>query len=72
MSVAMEGMPIFLVSRGWFNNWEDYLDCDGHINNKRKHPGPITQFEILDHPYNTFYDPRKGKDYTNRYLFELA
>lgn len=27
------------------------------------------QFELIDHVYNVFFDPRNNKDYTNRFIF---
>ena len=35
-----------------------------------QHPGPITNFELIDHQYSGFYDKVKHKEHTNTFLFE--
>ena len=37
-----------------------------------ENPGPISNFDIIDHISNGFYDTKKSKQYTNCYLFEQA
>lgn len=68
----MEGMPMFLVSMAWFDNWSEYTSSGEKIQKEKKHPGPITQFDLVDHIYNIFVDTRSSKDYTNRYVFSSA
>lgn len=47
--------------------WRVYVFLEpDHL--ERASPGPITQFEITDHPYNILFDSDKQKDYTNRYI----
>lgn len=41
-------------------------------NQQRRHPGPITQFQLVDYPYRVLCDPKLSKDYTNRFLFSSA
>jgi hypothetical protein len=63
---------MFLVSRVWFEAWQDYTSAGDKFTKERMHPGPITNFDIIDHIYNIFFDPRSKKDYTNRYVFPSA
>lgn len=71
-----EGMPRFLVARVWFNAWLRYTGQDrGQMDSQgqtRRHPGPITQFQLVDYPFRVLADPLPAKEYTNRYLFSSA
>jgi hypothetical protein len=64
----MEGMPKFLIPSAWYEAWREYTSTE-KIQRERKHPGPITQFELVDHLYRVVFDPLPGKDYTNKYIF---
>ena len=60
---------MFLVSKGWFESWVEYTTTGDKFQRERRHPGPITQFDLVDHIYNIFFDSRSSKDYTNRFVF---
>ena len=64
----MEGMPMFLISNKWFQAWQEFTSPNEKISLERRHPGPITQFEIMDHPFRWFHDDNPNKEYTNRYI----
>ena len=71
-SVVMEGMPMFLLSKSWYDNWREYTADKGEggaLKQERQHPGPITQFDLIDQIYNIYFDSKSNKDYTNRYYF---
>lgn len=51
--------------------WRKYVYLTEH-ELERNAPGPITQFEIMDHPYNVIHDSLPRKDYTNKYLINPA
>lgn len=65
-----------MIAKRWFDIWRSYVFLDGSdpqtdgSGDERPHPGTITQFELLDHPFNVLHDSEKQKDYTNRFLFE--
>jgi hypothetical protein len=75
-SIIMEGMPRFLISKAWLDSWMRYTGLErGHMDNQsqqRQHPGPITQFQLVDYPYRVLPDPLPQKDYANRFLFSSA
>lgn len=64
-------MPRFLISQSWFDSWRAYTTNE-RLRAEKRYPGPITQFDVLDHPYRVFYDSTASKDYTNRYVFPAA
>lgn len=63
---------MFLVSQRWYENWQDYTSQGEKFQKEKRHPGPITQFELVDHLYNVYFDPVSSKDYTNRYILANA
>lgn len=71
-SIVMEGMPMFLISCRWYSAWYDFNDRSERIQKEKRHPGPITHFEIADHPFAYAHDPTPSKAYTNQYLLPAA
>ena len=59
---------MFVVPRIWLLKWRAYSYLDPN-NVGMEWPGPITQFELLDHPYRYVHDRDLQKSYTNRYIF---
>ena len=59
---------MFLVSQKWYESWQDYTNNNDKFQKQKQHPGPITQFEIVDHLFNIYFDHQSHKDYTHRYL----
>jgi len=51
--------------------WRKYVYLTEH-DFERNSPGPLSQFDILDHPFSYVHDPMPRKDYTNRYLMNPA
>lgn len=67
----MEGFQEYLISKAWLTQWKKYVYLTEH-ELERGSPGPITQFEIIDHPFAYVHDPEGRKAYTNRYLLNPA
>ena len=65
-------MPMFLISKNWYEMWKEYTSVGEKFQRQRIHPGPITQFDIVDNIYNMFYDSRSSKDYTNKFVYSSA
>ena len=63
-------MPMFIISERWFEKWLYYTEVKE--SNNPEYPGPISHFEILDHRFNTFYDRRTQKKYTNYILLHTS
>jgi|JI6StandDraft_1071083.scaffolds.fasta_scaffold15247_6 hypothetical protein len=53
------------------NQWRKYVYLTEH-DLERNSPGPLSQFDILDHPFAYLHDPLMRKDYTNRFLINPA
>jgi len=47
-------MPVYLISRRWFEQWQQFVSFDSKVSGEN--PGPITNFEIIDHIYQGFFD----------------
>jgi hypothetical protein len=59
-------MPSYLVSRAWLSKYEKYIKKVGD------HPGPITNFSIINHVANMLHYEDPSKAYLNIMIFPLS
>lgn len=56
---------MFLISEVWFGKWKNFIKA----NSDDECPGAITNFEILDHRFDSLWDPLPHKKYTNYQIY---